>query len=95
MDRRDRQEGRTSGISVLKQLNGALSVLFRADNNILHGAAERDLNCNRIAVFRPEQARNRTVNVLKSADFFLLHHKANGFGEPLIVPLHLEQKISL
>ena len=74
-------------------MDGGFCRLFIADNDLLHGAAEGDLNGDGIVVGGADELGDRSVDAPQDTLFALLHDHADGLGEALKFPFHLLKEL--
>ena len=86
------QESGAAAVAALQPLNCVLTVLIPLHHDILHGAAQSDLNGDGVLVGYVEQSGHRTVDALDAAPLRLIHHQLDRLGVAFVHLLHLGQQ---
>ena len=85
------QEGGAACVPALEVADGVFAVLVPLHHQILHGAAQGDLNGHGILVGHMDQPRHRTPDAPQAVSLGLAHHQLDSLGIALVQLLHLGQ----
>ena len=91
-DGRHGQEGGPAAGALLQVTDGGFAVLLALHHNILHSAAQRDLQRHGVLLLRLHQAGHRAANAPQALFLRRLHHQLDGVGEALVLLFHLHQQ---
>ena len=83
------QEGGPSRVPALEVADGGLAVLLPLHHQVLHGAAQGDLDGHRVLVRHMEKSRHRAVDALEGAPLGLAHDQLDRLGVALVELFHL------
>ena len=88
-DGADGQDGGPAPVPALEVADGVFSVLVPLHHQVLHGAAQGDLNGHGVLVGDVEQPRHRAPDSPQPAPLGLPHHQLDGLGIALVQLFHL------
>ena len=86
-----RQEGGAAAVPLLQKTDGVLAVVLRVNDNMLQGAAQRDLNGHAALFICVDQVANGAVNAGERPRLGGTHDDLHRLGKALVLLFHFAE----